>query len=283
MIRLPSRGFLAASLAVLVVSGYCVYLGRNRAPVRARQELETASRIAGPDRATASSDAAAAPPTVLPETRSLLQLHSVFRESQQCLEERTVIRGNESYNLNATPPLHIPGCDDMKGALRKVYAATTAAAKAGDADAQMCYLMQAAGDRESGFQLSDAEIAEYYTLAPRFIDAAFQRGDWRVIVLLGFHVVDSPGLFIGLEQWKDPSREYKAHQLFLLGAGDVNPQESDDWLVALRQPELKDNWRLSASEIQDSNAWAQEMYDKYFNSQPKLLQEPGVCTAQDAG
>lgn len=197
------------------------------------------------------------------------------------MDERTIVRGNVSYNLNAALPPHMSGCDDMKGALRKVYEATIAAAKSGDVDAQMCYLMQGVGDRESGFQLSDAEIAEYASLGPHYVDAAFKRGDWRVVELLGYHVVDWAGMFINLEQWKDPAREYKAHQLLLLGAGDVDPQDTDYWLAALRMPESKGNWQLSAQEIQDSDAWAQETYDKYFISQPRLLKEPWVCSAQD--
>lgn len=48
--------------------------------------------------------------------------------------------------------------------------------------------------------------------------------------------------------------------------------------VALRIPEST----LSAQEIRDSDAWAHEMYDKYFISQPKLMREPRVCTDQDA-
>jgi hypothetical protein len=198
------------------------------------------------------------------------------------VEERIIIRA-KSYDPNgAPPPPHIPGCDDMQGALRKVYETTTAAAKSGDLDAQMCYLMQGIGDRESGSVLSDEEVAEYQSLGPHYVEAAFKRGDWRVVELLGYHVVDWAGLFINLEQWKDPAREYKAHQLLLLGAGEVDPQDTDYWLAALRMPESKDNWGLSAQEIQDNDAWAQETYDKYFISQPRLLKEPRVCTAQDA-
>jgi hypothetical protein len=64
--------------------------------------------------------------------------------------------------------------------------------------------------------------------------------------LLGFHVVDSAGPFINLEQWKDPVREYKAHQLLPLGSGDSDPPNTDNWLAALRMTESKDNWNLSA-------------------------------------
>ncbi len=187
--------------------------------------------------------------------------------------ERVILRAN----LGGTMPTHIPGCDDMRGASRSLYEATKAAAKAGDLDAQLCFLMQEAGDRESGFALSEAEIAEYRSLAPQYVDAAFKRGDWRVVHLLGFHVVDWAGLFIGLKQWKDPAREYKAHQLLLLGAGDVDPQDPDYWLQPLRIPEST----FSAQEIRDSDAWAHEMYDKYFSSQPTLMKEPRVCSDQD--
>ena len=222
--------------------------------------------------------AASAASSVTPTPNSLVQLHTAFRESQRCLQERIIVRGNVSYHLNAPPPPHIPGCEDMKGALRKVYEATTAAAKAGDLDAQMCFLVQAIGDRESGRILSEAETAEYQSIAPQYVDAAFKRGDWRIVELLGYHVVDWAGLFINLKQWQDPAREYKAHQLLLLGAGEVHPQDTDPWL---RVPESKDNWRLSTKEMQDGDTWAHQMYDKYFVSQPKLLKEPKVCTAAD--
>jgi hypothetical protein len=217
-------------------------------------------------------DTKAAALTTTPAPGSLPQLHAAFRESQRCMQERIMIRAI-AYNPNgARPSAHIPGCDDMKGALRQVYEATAAAAKAGDLDAQMCYLEQGPGDRESGFRLSEAEIAEYQSLAPQYVDSAFERGDWRIVELLGFHVVDWAGLFISLEQWKDPLREYKAHQLLRLGAADVNPDNTDYRLATLN---------LSAQQKQDSDAWAHETYNKYFVSQPKLLKEPRVCTTQD--
>jgi hypothetical protein len=197
------------------------------------------------------------------------------------MEERIIIRA-KSYNPDgASPPQHIPGCDDMKGAQRKVYEATTAAAKAGDVDAQMCYLMQGGGDRESGFRLTDTEIAEYQSLGAQYVDAAFKRGDWRVVELLGYRVVDWAGMFINLKQWQDPTREYKAHRLLLLGAGDADPQDPNNWLGVLRMTESNGNSKLSPQEMQDSDAWAQTAYDKYFVSQPILLKEPRVCTADD--
>ena len=46
-------------------------------------------------------------------------------------------------------------------------------------------------------------------------------------------------------------------------------------------PQSKDNSNLSAKEMQESEAWAHERYDKCFVSQLRLLEEPKVCTAQD--
>ena len=187
-----------------------------------------------------------------------------------------------AFNPNgARPSTHIAGCDNTKGARQQLHETTTAAAKAGDRDAQMCYLVQDFGDRESGFRLSDTEIAEYQSLAPQYVDTAFKRGDWRIVQLLGYQVIDWVGPFFSLEQWKDPLREYKSYRLFLLGAGDVDLQNTDDWLAVLHMPESKANWTLSAQEMQEGDAWAQEAYEKYFVSQPKLLKEPQVCTDHD--
>jgi hypothetical protein len=277
--RTTSRGLVVLVLAAIGAAGSGVYWWLSARPLqdRAIAVLETQ-----PNRAI--SNPTRTPPGQVvspPPTKSLLQLHAEFRESQRCMDERFIVRGNVSYHLSMALPPHISGCDDLKGAFRKVYEATTAAAKSGDVDAQMCYLMQGAGDRETGFRLSEAEIAEYQSLAPAYVNAAFKRGDWRVVELLGFHVIDWAGMFINLEQWLDPLREYKADQLLRLGAGEVDPEDPDPWLYVLRMPESKENWKLSAQEMLDGDAWAQETYDKYFVSQPRLTKKPKVCTSED--
>jgi len=281
MIRMPRRELVVALFTAAAIAAYYLYEWRNAMLSAARHDHQFVAFTIEPNRASSKTTMVSALPTDSPTTKSLLQLHAEFRESQRCMEERAIIRGNVSYGLQVALPPHIAGCDDMKGALRRKYETTAAAAKAGDVDAQMCYLMQGYGDRDSSFRLTDAEIAEYQSLGAQYVDAAFKRGDWRVVELLGYRVVDWAGLFINLEQWKDPAREYKAHQLFLLGAGDVDPQDTDYWLATLRMPESKDNSKLTAQEMQDSDAWAQETYDKYFISQPKLLKQPRVCTAED--
>jgi hypothetical protein len=272
------RHFAVVMLVVIALAVYGVSRWQKTEPAIGMRESRSIASGVAPNYETVSpKPASAVPPDTISRQKSLVQLHAEFRESQRCLNERVIVRANLGNGSGTMPP-HIPGCDEMRIALRRLYEATRAAAQAGDLDAQMCYLMQIAGERDTGFMLSDVEIAEYQSLAPQYVDAAFKRGDWRVVDLLGFHVVDSPGLFVQLEQWKDPLREYKAHHLLLLGAGDVDPQDPDYWLPPVPIPEST----LSAQEIRDSDAWAHEMYDKYFISQPKLMREPRVCTDQDA-
>ena len=272
------RHFAVVMLVIIALAVYGISRWqKTQSAIGMRESRSIASGVAPNDETVSPKSASAVPSETVSGQKSLVQLHAEFRESQRCLDERVTVRANLGNGSGTMPP-HIPGCDELKSALRRLYESTRAAAQAGDLDAQMCYLMQIAGDRDTGFLLSDVEIAEYQSVAPQYVDAAFKRGDWRVVDLLGFHVVDLPGLFVQLEQWKDPLREYKAHHLLLLGAGDVDPQDPDYWLPALRVPEST----LSAQEIRDSDAWAHEMYDKYFISQPRLLEEPRVCTAQDA-
>jgi hypothetical protein len=277
----PRRVFIILALAVLAVAGYVVYRWRSSGPLAAPQNRPHAVLPINTGQPTPIPTTGSPVPTTPSAAKSRFKLHAAFREAQRCMDERIIMRALAYNPDGARPSSHIPGCDDMKGALRQVYEATTAAAKAGDPDAQMCYLMQGGGDRESGFRLTDAEIAEYQALGPQYVDAAYKRGDWRIVELFGYDIVDWAGMFMSLEPWKDPLREYKSHRLLLLGAGDVNSQGTDSWLTVLRMPESNDTSRLSTQEMQESDAWAQTMYDKYFVSQTKLLKEPQVCTGED--
>ena len=197
----PPRAFIGLLLAVLAVAGYAVYRLQKPGLLPAPQDRPITVSPINTGQPTAKPTTPSTAPTATPAAKTKLQLHAAFRQSQRCMDERMIVRGNVSYYLHVALPPHIPGCDDMKGAQRQLHEATKAAAKAGDVDAQMCYLMQGGGDRESGFRLTDAEIAEYQTLGAQFVDAAFKRGDWRIVELLGYHIVDWAGLFITLEQW----------------------------------------------------------------------------------
>jgi hypothetical protein len=277
MPSISRRRFVIGVLVVSLLAGLGVNRWRRTLPEIGLPGSRGMAAVAAPsDGRVLASPSMAAPPDEIPTTKTVVQLHAALRESQRCLHEAFVRRANLTNDIGAMRPIE-SGCDDMKTAERRLFEATRAAARAGDLGAQMCYLMQQAGDRDTGFMLSDVEIAEFQSEAPRYVGDAFRRGDWRVVNLLGFHVVDWAGLFVQLEPWRDPLREYKAYRLLLLGVGAADAQGSDQWLPL----SLNSESTLSAEDIRDSDAWAHEMYDKYFSSQPRLIKEPTVCTDQD--
>lgn len=71
----------------------------------------------------------------------------------------------------------VSGCN-LSDIERRYFEATREAAKKGDDDAQLCYLQAALGP------FTDADTEEYKKVAPGYVDAAFKRGDWRIVHLL---------------------------------------------------------------------------------------------------
>jgi hypothetical protein len=130
----PRRALIVLLLAAIAAAGYGLYRWRSPGPSPAPQNRQFTVSPIKASQPTAIPTMASPVPTTPSTAKSLFELHAAFRESQRCIDERIIIRGNVSYHLDVAPPPHIPGCDDMKGALRKVYEATTAAAKAGDLD-----------------------------------------------------------------------------------------------------------------------------------------------------
>src|SRR3979490_1194201 len=95
MIRTPRRGVVVLLLAVVAVAGLGVYRWQNAGPSRGLQDRRIIASPIESNQATVNLTMASALPTdTLATTKSLLQLHAAFRESQRCMEERTIIRGN---------------------------------------------------------------------------------------------------------------------------------------------------------------------------------------------
>lgn len=77
----------------------------------------------------------------------------------------------------------------------RYFEATKQAAKRGDVDAQLCYLRGDFFSPEGKQIFTDAENEQYKKDAPRYVDAALKRGDWRVVELLNtrhFHPGSGP-------------------------------------------------------------------------------------------
>jgi hypothetical protein len=157
--------------------------------------------------------------------------------------------------------------------MRRYFEAAKMAAEAGDTDAQMCIVFGPFEMRNGDFAYTDYELVEYKATAPRYIEAAIHRGDWRVVTLLSTHVVDAPGPWAFLDLWQDPAREYKSKRLLRLGS-------EGDYAVALENSYSSRQYPEAITSVGD--AWAQEMYEKYFSSQPKLTEEPYPCNLEDS-
>jgi hypothetical protein len=288
-------------VVVIVMVGYALYRWKTAASL-----LELGDRPANAS-AVGSGVSSGKPTQITPVVvRSLsapvtpAQLHAAFRKAQQCADASSTIKSLKSLSnctfLDGKPEFakayadcvgeaaavhknlavaraSMVGCGEESGLMRRYFVATKTAAEAGDTDAQMCYVFGGFATQEGDFAYTDAEMAEYRATAPRYMDAALQRGDWRVVKLLSFHIVDWAGPWAFLDQWQDPAREYEAQRLLRLGAAESYAQDLDNLYSDRQYPDA-----IKTA----GDARAQETYEKYFSSQPKLTKEPQTCSSEGA-
>jgi hypothetical protein len=159
-------------------------------------------------------------------------------------------------------------CGDSEQAEEAFYAATLAAAKAGDTDAQLCYV-------RSNFDLkrpwSGEEKALYSQLAPTYIQQSFERGDWRFIELLrstSSAIVDTNSLLVQVTSGEENYR-YRMHRLLQRGAQG----KYADFLKHTAKAPVG----LSPSQVQESDIWVDQMFERYFKRSPKISDMPTAC------
>lgn len=149
------------------------------------------------------------------------------------------------------------------------YTSVEAAAKLGDADAQICYIR---GNFDVGSGLSKQTIAQYQQTSQEYVNQAIKRGDWRAVALLGLtenNLAHTGGLISSLAIG-DPITVYKMNRLLLLGA-------EGDYAGILATRLKTYALRLTSGQIAQANAWAKAYYDQYFASKPKLISPPEPC------
>jgi len=159
-------------------------------------------------------------------------------------------------------------CDDPAKDEEAFYVATLAAAKAGDIDAQLCYV-------RSNFDLkrpwSGEEHMLYSQLAPIYIQQSFERGDWRFIELLrstSSAVIDTNSLLFQVTSG-DENYRYRMHRLLRKGA---QGKYADFLKYSEKVPE-----GYSPSQVQESNIWVDQMYERYFKRSPRISDMPSAC------
>lgn len=193
----------------------------------------------------------------------------------ECLDEW----GNAQNRIGAAEAA-LSECNQADMGTR-YFKATKEAAKRGDVDAQLCYLQGDFFSPEGAQIFTDAELEEYKTHAPRYVDAALKRGDWRVVDLLNtqhFHPGSGPVHLI--DGVGDRDTQYKMTKLLRLGASGSYADFLDGRLEDMMHPDLDPSAALPPEVIKKGDAWARQTYIDYFAGVPGLTKAPVVCSPE---
>lgn len=168
-------------------------------------------------------------------------------------------------------------CDaDPESIRKKYYAATKAAARAGDPDAEVCYLSSSFVDDKGVPHFTDEDVADYRADAPKFVEQALNRGDWRVVALFTVRNIDMQGgLRNYLEGIGKPETIYKMEKLLRLGASGDYAKQLDAALSVYTDP--SSGMGLSKDQIAQADAWAKQMFAEHFAGEQGLTARPKVC------
>ena len=164
-------------------------------------------------------------------------------------------------------------CGDVTDIEKQYYEATRAAAKAGDPDAQLCYLAFDFSFHGHLTPIAGAELAEYTEVSPTYVDAAIKRGDWRIAYLL----TQRSGPSTRLNQGGRPEIVYRMTRLLRHGASGDFAKFLDYELNSLAHPDLKPEAALSPKLMKEGDAWAEETYNIYYSGVPGITEPPTIC------
>lgn len=150
-------------------------------------------------------------------------------------------------------------CDDLdKQELSSVFPAALRAAQLGDEQALDCYVASNMGALRDLIDHPEW-LGQYKENAPALIESAVQRGDWEVVSLLhSAYDGTFTGSMLSELVSPDPATSYRYLQLQRVGASGALAKRLDKQIARAEQ-------QLTASQIADAVAWAQDEYSRYFN------------------
>jgi hypothetical protein len=163
-----------------------------------------------------------------------------------------------------------------------------AAAQAGNKTAAACYLDRrfhdfwrppdTFGSHDISGSPPAAEFERYAQFAPEFADAAVKDGNWSVVSLMGFAYAPSKNRGLFAQTFPtDPVKEYAYVKLQELGAtGELKAQKAE------RLNAIRASGSVSEADLQQSEAWAQSMFEKYFH-EPLETDQPPQCFEPASG
>jgi hypothetical protein len=161
-------------------------------------------------------------------------------------------------------------CSADPEVLGKQYkAAVTDAARAGDPNAQVCFVY-------GNFKLDDGEAPSYRKEASGYLAGAIARGDWRAVQLLSTPSESvahgGAGAMATLPVIGAPFTVYRANKLLSLGASSKPYQ-------AMLQSSADEAARsLTPAQIENADTWAHQTFERHFKDSPQLAAAPVPCT-----
>ena len=255
--------------------------------------------------ASVSAPGVVAPPKPVSRSVTRQELIQKFDASRQCAYHDMEIKNAESINAAceryaAHPELQhykechaeaaineqlisalkadSQGCPAGKDATLAYFHDTVEAAKAGDADAQVCYIESAFYvDGRQILDYSEADRSAYQHDAPAYIQQGLERGDWRVAVLL---LSKHPAGMRNTVDMEDPVMRYKMNRLLRLGAdGQYADMLDKDAKQDYLSPGISQAPRLSQEQAAQANQEAQDTFDRSFKGKEPLSKPPTICRA----
>jgi hypothetical protein len=170
------------------------------------------------------------------------------------------------------------GCGDMADVETRYFEETKRAAKAGDADAQMCYLQGSFGSSSGEPAFAAEDLDEFRRVVPHYVKAALGRGDWRIVQLMtkrSFHPGEGP--VTQIPEIGKPETIYKMTKLLRLGASGRYATRLDRQLNGMIHPDLNPEAALPQDVIRRGDAWAQQTFNESFSGVVGLTEPPKVC------
>jgi hypothetical protein len=160
-------------------------------------------------------------------------------------------------------------CGQDAGSLQQDFSNTLVqAARAGDADAQLCYFEWA------GPLSTKDDVLRYQREASLYMQKAMARGDWRMVQLLATSPESvahgGAGVMGNLDIIGKWFTVYRADRLLQQGAtGDYRQVLQTDASEAARH--------LTSTQISNADTWAQQEFTRHFTLSPPLSAAPVPC------
>jgi hypothetical protein len=179
-----------------------------------------------------------------------------------CREQQTAMAQEVQRTAAAAAP-----CPAELGTASAYFDAVKSLAERGDVAAQRCFIQGyfAPGNSQGDdIRLKDAQVKAYPEVAKRFIDSAFDRGDWSVVRWLGRLSLNAGDAMLseaypfGMEHL---DTAYRMKYLLMLGK-QPDSQNADP-------RELTEHWEkehmVDPEQVREGRRWAREMFDQHFN------------------